>query len=303
MSRNAFVFVALVAFGSWAAAAPPDDAARPHVVIDADTANEVDDPYAIVRALVEPDLRVVGLSSAQWQASHWATPTTLEDSQRLNEVLAGYLGRGDLPLPRGAHVRLFDWGPDLARHSAAATFLIDKARATPPGEKLTVVVLGASTNLASALLIAPDIAPRLRAYLLGTTYDFERAVWRKLDFNCMMDPRAIHVVLDAEGLETHVMPVNVAQALEFRMEEIRERFRGRSALLDFLVERWERHADGGRRSRVIWDLALVEALVRRDLAESIEVATPPENTARRVRVYRRIDAAAMKADFFRALGV
>jgi hypothetical protein len=31
-----------------------------------------------------------------------------------------------------------------------------------------VVVLGASTNLASALLIAPDIAPRLRVFLLGT---------------------------------------------------------------------------------------------------------------------------------------
>lgn len=302
MRTHALVAVSLLGLATWAAAAPPGEVAALRVVIDADTANEVDDPYAIVRALVEPGLRVVGLSSAQWQASHWATPTTLEDSQRLNEVLAGHLGRGDLPLPRGAHLRLFDWGPDLARHSAAAAFLIEQARATPAGEKLTVVVLGASTNLASALLIAPDIAPRVRAFLLGTTYDFDRAVWRKLDFNCMMDPRAIHVVLDAEGLETHVMPVNVAQALEFRMDEVRERFRGRSALHDFLIARWEGHADGGRRSRVIWDLALVEALLRPGLAESVEVATPPENAPRKIRVYRRIDAAAMKADFFRALG-
>jgi hypothetical protein len=66
-------------------------APRPRFVIDADTANEVDDPYAIVRALLEPSIEVIGLSSAQWQASHWATPDTLEDSQRLNEVLLGHL--------------------------------------------------------------------------------------------------------------------------------------------------------------------------------------------------------------------
>jgi inosine-uridine nucleoside N-ribohydrolase len=88
------------------APAPPARAAdRLRVVIDADTANEVDDPFAIVRALRAPELDVVGLSSAQWQVSHWATPQTLEDSQRLNEFLLGHLGRGDLPHPRGAPAR------------------------------------------------------------------------------------------------------------------------------------------------------------------------------------------------------
>jgi hypothetical protein len=62
-------------------------------------------------------------------------------------------------------------GRSLAQPSAATCGrVIEQARATPPGEKLTVVVLGESTNVASALLIAPAVAPRLRAFLLGTTY-------------------------------------------------------------------------------------------------------------------------------------
>jgi inosine-uridine nucleoside N-ribohydrolase len=93
------------------------------------------------------------------------------DADTANEVLLAYLDRMDLPHPRGAHARLFDWGEDLAQHSAAADFLIDRARHTPAGEKPGVIVLGASTNVASALLIAPDIRWRIRVFMLGTGDD------------------------------------------------------------------------------------------------------------------------------------
>lgn len=280
------------------ATASPAAEARTRVLIDADTSNEVDDLYAVVRALLEPRFEVVGLASAQWQSSHWATPTTLEDSQRLNELLLAHLGRLDVPHPRGAAARLFDWGEDLARHSAAASHLIREARRTAEGDKLTVIVLGAATNLASALLIDPGIAPRLRVFLLGTSYDAARGVWTKLDFNCINDPRAIHVVLDTAGLETHVMPVDTAAAMVVSMREVEERLAGRREPLDLLVRRWRDHVDASRRERVLWDLALVEAVVHPHLATAREVRTPPENTGRTVRVYTSIDAAAMKADFF-----
>jgi inosine-uridine nucleoside N-ribohydrolase len=182
---------------------------KTRLLINADTANEVDDLYAITRALIEPTFDVVGLSSAQWQVSHYATPNTLEDSQRLNEVLLALLNKSRIPHPRGAAMRLYDWG-DLAQHSAAAYQIIREAHKTPAGEKLTVVMLGATTDLASALLIDPTISSRIRVYLLGTSYDFERKIWRKRDFNCVMDIQAIEVVLNAKNLETHIMPVNVA---------------------------------------------------------------------------------------------
>jgi purine nucleosidase len=280
------------------ALAAPEARHVPRFMIDADTANEADDPYAIVRALLEPSIEVVGLASAQWQASHWATPDTVEDSQRLNEVLLGYLDRMDLPHPRGAHARLFDWGEDLAQHSAAADFLIDRARRTPAGEKLGVIVLGASTNVASALLIAPDIRPKIRVFMLGTGYDAARGVWTKLDFNCINDERAVSVLFGADGLELHVMPHTTAAALSFQLADVRRRFAGRSDLHDFLVRRWEQQADSGRYTRVIWDLALVEAIIRPALARQVEVKAPPEDGGRLVSVYTSIDADAMRAGFF-----
>lgn len=282
-------------------AAAPAPGPRPRVVIDADTSNEVDDPYAIVRALLEPRLDVVALASAQWQSSHWAPPSTLEDSQRLNELLLAHLGRTDVATPRGAAARLYDWGADLAQHSAAARRLIEEARRTPAGEKLTVVVLGAATNLASALLIDPGIAPHLRVFVLGTSYDAGSGVWTKLDFNCINDLRAIHTVFATPGLETFVMPVSTAAALTFGMEEVEGRLAGRREPLDFLVQRWKQHVDPARRERIIWDLALVEAVIHPHLATAREVKGPPEDGGRLVSLYTAIDAAAMKADFFAVL--
>jgi inosine-uridine nucleoside N-ribohydrolase len=271
------------------------------VLIDADTANEVDDPYAIVRALVEPGLDVRGLSSAQWQSSHWATPNTLEDSQRLNEMLLAFLRMSAVPHPRGAQNRIYDWGQDVAQHSAAAYHLISEANKVAGPGKLNVIVLGAWTNVASALLIEPAIAPTLRLYLLGTSHDFEKGIWKKTDFNCINDPHAVNVVLDNGELETHIMPVNVAAAMTFQMQDFRRAFAGGNEVLDFLYQRWVHHIDEGRYSRIIWDLSLVEAFLHPEWASEVSVSTPPENTTRQVFVYQRINASAMRNDFYTAL--
>jgi purine nucleosidase len=255
---------------------------KTRILIDADTANEVDDLYAIVRALIHPSFEVVGLCSAQWQISHYATPNTLEDSQRLNGVLLALLNKSRIPHPRGASNRLYDWGRDVAQHSAAAYHIIKEAHRTPEGEKLIVVMLGTTTNLASALLIDPTIGPKVKVYLLGTSYDFEKQIWRKRDFNCVMDIQAIEVVLNAKGLETHIMPVNVAAALVFDMEEAKQKLAQRNDLLDLLYRRWVDHVDGGRARRVIWDLSVISCLIHPQFGEEIRATTPSENTPREV---------------------
>ncbi|MEM1128850.1 MAG: nucleoside hydrolase, partial [Bacteroidota bacterium] len=143
-------------------------APRP-VILDADTGNEIDDLYALARALVEPSWEVLALNAAQWQASHWAVPETMENSHRLNQVMVGYTGV-DVPTLRGGATRMYDWG-DQAQHSAAAYEIIRRARALPEGDSLTVVVLGALTNVASAVYIDPSVASKLAVYWLGSTYD------------------------------------------------------------------------------------------------------------------------------------
>ena len=160
------------------------------VILDADTGNEVDDLYAIVRALIEPSWDIVALNAAQWQSSQWAVDNTMEESHRLNQVLVGYLKQqNEVKTLRGGIHRMYDWG-DKAQHSAAAYEIIKQANGIPEGEKLTVIVLGALTNVASALYIDPGIESRIAVYWLGTSYDFDTHSHKRTDFNAIMDPQA-----------------------------------------------------------------------------------------------------------------
>lgn len=267
------------------------------VIIDADTGNEVDDLYAIVRGLLEPSWNVIALNAAQWQPAHWAVAQSMEESYRLNQVLLGYLKLGGaVKSYRGATNRLFDWG-NLAQPSMASYHLIQEAHKMEDDEKLTVVTLGALTNIASALLIDPSIASKIAIYWLGTTYDFEEDILRKRDFNCMMDPQALEEVLKS-SVELHVIPVNVANKMTFNYAETEQKLRGKHGVLDFLVDRWYQHLDGGRYERTIWDLSIIEAVIHPEWVEEVKIMTTKENYSRPVYYYKDIDADKIRAAFF-----
>jgi inosine-uridine nucleoside N-ribohydrolase len=270
------------------------------VIIDADTGNEVDDLYAVVRALIEPSWEVTALNATQWQASHWTVEESMEESYRLNQVLLGELGMsGKLRSYRGATDRLFDWGY-LAQHSAATYYLIQEAKQHTAADKLIVIALGALTNVASAILIEPSIQDKIELYWLGTTYDFENNVLRKRDFNCMMDQQALAEILDSE-VETHIIPVSVANQMTFNYEESLQKMPIHNTLNRFLLERWYHHLDGGRKERVIWDLAIVAAVIHPEWATQQSIQTSPENGGRQVWYYSDIDENAMRKDFFEVL--
>jgi len=271
------------------------------VIIDADTGNEVDDLFAISRALITPEFEVLGLNSTQWQNSHWAEGNTLENSQRINERILSYLRKDNIPHPRGSQARLYDWGQDVAQHSAAAYHIINTVKSLPGNEKLTVIALGALTNIASALLIAPEIAPRMKLYCLGTSYNFDEKYWKKTDFNCLMDPHAIDVVLDSKDLEVHIVPVNVAVDMKIDRETLAKNFRGKDDLRGFLYDRWMNHMDGGYQERVIWDLSVIYMVLNPKWVRVDDIQTPPDNTRRKIYVAKDIDGQKMTKDFFESM--
>lgn len=268
------------------------------VIIDADTANEVDDLFAVVRGLIEPSWNVVALNAVQWQPSQWASQDTMEDSHRLNQLLLGHL---DLPVPtkRGGHRRMYDWG-DQAVHSAAAYEIIKQAKRHSPDNKLTLIALGALTNVASALFIEPSIAESIDLYWLGSTYDFATGVFRMADFNCQMDPQALYHVLNTK-VQLSVIPVNVASAMTLDYQAMRQKLDLNLPLNRFLVSRWDNHIDGGRQSRTIWDLGLITAIIKPELAKTQPVQLSPDFGHKHVTFYQHIDAAAIWDEFFTTL--
>jgi purine nucleosidase len=283
-----------------AAARPPGQEPAPiTVVIDADTANEIDDLYAIVRALLEPRFRVIGLSSAQWN-HRLSPPDTVLRSQAINQELLRLMNRRDVPAPIGAEMIMGKpWGGTEPSDSPAAQFIIRSARAMPRGEKLRVVSLGATTNLASAIALAPDIVPMLACYVLAGRYYAERRVWDKDEFNVRNDLNATNFLFNAEGLELHVMPVNVLTEFKFEQQATVEGLVGKGEVWDYLANRWLSFAPG-HGQWIMWDLALVQALARPGLAAESEVSPPPENAQRKIFAYTRVDLAGMRADWWDA---
>jgi inosine-uridine nucleoside N-ribohydrolase len=266
------------------------------VIIDADTGNEVDDLYAIVRGLIEPGWDVLGLNATQWQVSHWSVEKSMENSYRLNQVLLSYLQMdGEVKSNRGAEARLYDWG-NKSQPSAASNFIIQEAKKAGE-EKINVIVLGALTNVASAILDEPSITSNIRVYWLGTSYDFDRKVLKTVDFNCVMDIQAVDVVFNSD-VELHVIPGNVASQMTMNWQETEERFRGKHDLLDFLLKRWYNHLDGGIRKRTIWDLALIQSVIYPEYAEQVKIQTPKAKGNREVWYYKDIDADRMREEFY-----
>ena len=273
---------------------------RLRVLIDADTANEIDDLYAIVRALLEPRFDVVGLSSAQWN-HRLSPPDTVRQSQRLNEDLLTLLGRRDVPHPLGSEMIVGKpWGGDEPQDSPAARLMITRARQMPPGRKLVVASLGAVTNVASAVKLAPDIVPRIACYVLAGRYHAHRRVWDKDEFNLRNDLNAANFLFNTAGLELHVMPVNILTDFHLRRDEVMRRLAGRGGVWDYLATRWLTFSPGSE-TWVMWDLALILALARPELATEARVTPPPENAQREIRVYTGVDRDGMLRDWWRVV--
>ncbi len=282
------------------------------VWLDADTGNETDDIYAIIRLLADPTVTVVGLSSAhfnnadlvafeKWNQYPTKNINTVAISQQLNEEILRLMGREAVAHPLGADRQIGRaWGGQEPRPSAATEQLIRAVKALKPGEKLDVLCLGALTNIASAILIDPTILPRIRCYALGAKYNAQTGAWSKNEFNIRNDLNAFDFLLNNPGLDLTVMSVDAAAPYRFARDTIYARINERVPTQHLLKKRWQ-ETNPNDKVRTLWDLALVEAYLLPQRATIQAVSTPPENTKRMIKAYVRIDEKALTDDFWRVV--
>ncbi|MFK7932735.1 MAG: nucleoside hydrolase [Saprospiraceae bacterium] len=284
-------------------------------ILDADTGNEMDDLYAIVRAVQSPKTEVLALSSAHFNNAQMLTdslwhiyPTrgieTTKISQELNEELLTALNRTDIPHPIGSKRMLgFGWGYYEGApipKAPAIDLMIEKAREGSPTNKLNIVCLGAVSNVATAVITAPEIASNIRVHLLGMRYDFTKAAWDKSEFNARNGINGLNELLNNKQVEMIVMPSNIAQSLQFQRKKSQTNLaESNSKAAPILSRRWDEV--NAEESWIMWDLALMEAMINPQFAKLTKRLTPPENTTRFIQVYRDIDTAAIEAAFWEAL--
>lgn len=156
MVRN-FLCLLLFSGGLYAAAKPP-------VVLSTDVGNEIDDQWAIAYLLTSDRFDVKGIVSAQ--APSLPSPSAHATYKILVDEVENRLGmREHPPLLEGASTPLND--TRTAQSSAGMRFLIDVSKPYTADNRLTVLTIGAATEVASAILEDPQITQRIRVVAMG----------------------------------------------------------------------------------------------------------------------------------------
>ncbi len=190
------------------------------VIIDTDPGK--DDAVAILLALASPDeLDLLALVAV---AGNVPLDRTEGNARRLLELG----GRPDIPVYAGC-ARPMVRPPITAEHVHGGTglhgldlpeprvprrtehgvdYLVDALRATAPGE-VTLCLLGPATNLAMALVKAPDIAARIAevVWMAGARSEGGN-VTPAAEYNVHADPDAAHVVLTS-GIPLTLLPLDL----------------------------------------------------------------------------------------------
>lgn len=284
------------------------------IILDADTGNEMDDLYAIVKAIRDESLEVTALISGHFNNAQLLTdslwhiyPTaginTVQISQAENERLLKSMGREDIPHLIGSDRMIgYAWGQYQnvpPPQSVGIDYIVAQARQASPTNKLTIVSLGAATNVAAAILTDTTIAHNIRLYALNMKLDLEKRAWNKNSFNARNDTNGLDVLLNCLDLEINLMPGNVSRSLVFNREETLRKLAAKEDKTHLvLAQRWDETGSEVHDKHIMWDVALIEALLHPEFATLEKMRTPPENTDRKIMVYTAIEADKMKADFW-----
>jgi len=190
------------------------------VIVDSDVKNEADDQFAVVHALLSPTLDVRGVIPAHF-GTHRTTDSLAESRDELRRVLR-LLGReGAVATPDGASHALPDEQTPV--DSAGARLIIEEARRQDAGP-LFVAFLGPLTDMASALLLAPDIADTDTTviWIGGPPYGEIEPVGSWPEFNLRNDIAAANVVFGS-GIAVWQVPSNVYRLVNVSYAELRRR--------------------------------------------------------------------------------
>ena len=279
-------------------------------VLDTDTFNEVDDQFTLAYALLASeviDLRAV--VAAPFSNFRAATPgegmqKSYDEIRRILDILGrspenfawhgseNYLPDRDTPVDSEGARRIVA----LAREAHAA------------GKKLHVLAIAAITDVASALLMAPEIAQDIVVVWLG---GHEPSYKDNNEFNLRQDVAAAQVVFDADVPLVWIPCRNVASHLEITLAELRPGLAPAGEIGKFLYGRTEELIKlRNIPAKIIWDISTVAYFSVPRACETQPIPAPVLEDdkswsrapgRREITVVRSLDREAVFADLFEKL--
>lgn len=244
-----------------------------HIVLDTDTKNEVDDQFALTYLYRLHQCGEISLDAV------YAAPFTHDPAPEAGEgMLESYdeiikimklLGKDDC---EGFAFKGSDrFLKAEAVRSPAAEDLIKRALTFTKDEPLYVVAIGAITNVASAILMNPEIIERIVVIWLGGTAVNEN--WAN-EYNLEQDAAASRIVLDC-GVPLVQLPCRgVVDRFTTTLSEL-ERFIDNKTAIGSYLTSLIREADNSKAySRIIWDVTAAGFAVHPEWFSSELIHTP-----------------------------
>ncbi len=291
---------------------PPDGPVR--LLIDTDTANEIDDQYALAWALLSPEhMQVEAVTTEPFSFAHHQpgliqAEQALERGESLDEHLVGgfqgWINRlhkqgkraadldfvtpargmelsyeeihtvydklginADGQIFRGAEQYMTEANTPVMSDSVDA--IIDLAKSG--SEPLYIAAMGCVTNIASALLKAPEIAADI-VVIWTSAYPSHAPHCNRPSLNLVQDVHASRLLFDCGAPLVYLPGYHVGAQLKISAPEMDAFVKGKGAMGDYLHHLYMNNPlhqmfaieDTVRRTWVIWDIIDIAWLINPD---------------------------------------
>ncbi len=216
---------------------------RRRVIVNTDAKNEADDQYAIVHALLTPMFDVRGLIAAHFGTLR-SQRSMAESREEIDLLLRLMDLTGSVRVEDGAPTGIPDEHTPL--DSPGARLIIEESLLATPDDPLYVSFLGPLTDMASAILLDPELVrrPVIVVWIGGPPYDGldhglhigPAATARpRIEFNLSNDIAAANVVFDS-GIQVWQVPSNVYSQVSMSYAELDARVAPYGELGRYLVD-------------------------------------------------------------------
>ncbi|MBN2773909.1 MAG: nucleoside hydrolase [Prolixibacteraceae bacterium] len=295
------------------------------ILVDTDANNELDDQHALAYAFLSDDVfNVVGITvnntiNGEGIQGHYDEALRIIRLFNLEETM---------PLKKGAVGIYKDIAPHISEADfdghEAVDFIIEQAGKNT-GDKLVLIPVGKLTNIALALLKAPEIKEKIRVVWLGSNYPGEG------EYNLENDTTSVNPVIES-GVEFEMVTVRYGfssgtAAVTVSPEEIRENVMGKGPVAktpitgrhggefarfgDYSMNLFEHiNQHGELTSRALFDMAAVATVKNPEWAEKVEIPAPrlsgvewivqPDNQVK-ISYWENFNRDAIVNDFFQLL--
>ena len=281
---------------------------KKRVILDTDAKNEVDDQFAIVHALLTPSFDLRGIIPAHFGTRK--SSTSMEDSRKEIDLLLDLMGIAErVHLANGAVRALPDENTPV--DSPGARLIIEEALKDDPAP-LYIAFLGPLTDMASALLLCPEIARRnVRVVWIGGR-DWPCG---GKEYNLSNDVFAANVVFKS-SVQVWQIPRNVYRMMPVSYAELWTKVHPHGKIGAYLTENVIRFNNGDpdisrpAEYRILGDSPAIGVMLYEDCGEW-EWRPAPDLDAnmrylhdgknRPIRVYKNIDSRFILEDFYAKL--